>query len=99
MFFRFLKLHEWYEVPQSITKVNNDKSHFTPNMEAVFVSSIKRDIIFNSKLEKRLGTTIDYQLDFDEHISRHCDSLFFVNQEQRREIVKLFQVYNFVITL
>ena len=69
------------------------------NMEAVFVSSIKRDIIFNSKLGKRLGTTIDYQLDFDEHISRHCDSLFFVNQEQRREIVKLFQVYNFVITL
>ena len=69
------------------------------NMEAVFVSSIKRDIIFNSKLGKRLGTTIDYQLDFDEHISRHCDSLFFANQEQRREIVKLFQVYNFGITL
>ena len=65
-------------------------------MEAVFVSSIKRGIIFNSKLGKRLGTTIDDQLDFDEHI---LFSLFFLNQDQRREIVKLFQVYNLGITL
>ena len=78
-------------------KAKSDKSHLFLSTEAALVANIKNEIISNNEIDKLLGVTIDYQLNFDEHVSslsvkagQKLNALTrissFMNQQQRKQI-------------
>ena len=63
-------LFKW--IDDNFVKASSDKSHLLFSTEAPLVVNSNGGIISNSKTENLLGVTIDYQLHFDEHVSRLC---------------------------
>ena len=54
----------------NLMKANSDKSHLLLRISTSSTPNVIGDIIKNSESEKRLGITIDYQLNFEEHLSK-----------------------------
>ena len=55
-------------------KANSDKSHLLLSTSTSSTANINGDIIKNSESEKLLWVTIDYKLNFEEHLSvKACD--------------------------
>ena len=53
----------------NLMKVNSDKSHLLLRIS----TSSTANVIGDFESEKRLGITIDYKLNFEEHLSKVCD--------------------------
>ena len=63
-----LALFKWFENNLMI-KVNSDKSHSTSS-----TANMNEDILKNcQKSEQLLGVTIDFELNYEEHLSKVCD--------------------------
>ena len=80
-------------------KANSDKSHLLLSTSTSSTANINGDIIKNS--EKLLGVTIDYKLNFEEHLSKVCDKTgqklnalarisSYMNINQRKRIMRAF---------
>ena len=54
-------------------KASSDKSHLLLSTSTSSTANINGDIIKNSESEKLLGVTIDYKLNFEEHLTKLCD--------------------------
>ena len=65
-----LVLFRWFE--NNLIKANSDKSHLLLITSTSSTGNIDGDIIKNSESEKLLGVTIDYKLNFEEHLSKVC---------------------------
>ena len=63
-----LVLFKWFE--NDLMKANSDKSHLLLSTSTSSTANINGDIIKNSESEKLLGVTIDYKLNFEEHLSK-----------------------------
>ena len=85
----------------NLMKVNSDKSHLLLRISTSSTANVIGDIIKNSESEKRLGITIDYQLNFEEHLSKVCDKASqklnalarissYMNINQRKRIMRAF---------
>ena len=53
-------------------KANSDKSHILLSSEERHLATINDNEIVNSYSEKLLGITIDYKLNFDDHLNEPC---------------------------
>ena len=82
-------------------KANSDKSHLLLSTSTSSTANINGDIIKNSESEKLLGVTIDYKLNFEEHLSKVCDKASqklnalarissYMNINQRKRIMRAF---------
>ena len=82
-------------------KANSDKSHLLLSTSTSSTANINGDIIKNSESEKLLGVTIDYKLNFDEHLSQVCDKASqklnalarissYMNIKQRKRVMRAF---------
>ena len=67
-------------------------------------ANINGDIIKNSESEKLLGVTIDYKLNFEEHLTKVCDKASqklnalarissYMNIKQRKRIMREFSIW------
>ena len=81
-------------------KANSGKSHLILSTSTSSTENINGDIK-NSESEKLLGVTIDYKLDFEEHLLKVCDKASqnldalerissYMNINQRKHIMKAF---------
>ena len=94
-----LVLFKWFE--NNLMKANSDKSHLLLSTSTSSTANINGDIIKNSESEKLLGVTIDYKLNFEEHLSKVCDKASqklnalarissYMNINQRKRIMRAF---------
>ena len=94
-----LVLFKWFE--NNLMKANSDKSHLLLSTSTSSTANINGDIIKNSESEKLLGVTIDYKLNFEEHLSKVCDKASqklnalarissYMNINQRKCIMRAF---------
>ena len=94
-----LVLFKWFE--NNLMKTNSDKSHLLLSTSTSSTANINGDIIKNSESEKLLGVTIDYKLNFEEHLSKVCDKASqklkvlarissYMNINQRKRIMRVF---------
>ena len=94
-----LVLFKWFE--NNLMKANSDKSHLLLRSSTSSTANINGDIIKNSESEKLLGVTIDYKLNFEEHLSKVCDKASqklnalarissYMNINQRKRIMRAF---------
>ena len=94
-----LVLFKWFE--KNLMKANSDKSHLLLSTSTSSTANINGDIIKNSESEKLLVVTIDYKLNFEEHLSKVCDKSSqklnalsrissYMNINQRKRIVRAF---------
>ena len=92
-------LFKWFE--NKLMKANSDKSHLLLSTSTSSTANINGDIIKNSESEKLLGVTIDYKLNFEEHLSKLCDKTCqkfntlgrissYMNVNQRKRIMRAF---------
>ena len=92
-------LFRWFE--NNFMKANSDKSHLLLSKMGPFSANINGNLIETSKSEKLLGVTLDYRLNFDEHLSKICDKASqklsalarissFMKIAQRQRIMKAF---------
>ena len=63
-----LVLFKWFE--NNLMKASSDKSNMLLSALASSTANINGDIIKNSETEKLLAVTIDYKLNFEEHLSK-----------------------------
>ena len=93
-----LILSKWFE--NDLMKAISDKSHLLSTSTSS-TANINGDIIKNSASEKHLGVTIDYKLNFEEHLSKVCDKASqklnalarissYMNINQRKRIMRAF---------
>ena len=54
-------------------KANSDKSHLLLSSSTSSTANINGDIVKNLESENLLGVTIDYKLNFEEHLSKVCN--------------------------
>ena len=66
-----LILFKWFE--NNSMKGNSDNCHLLLSTSTSSTANINGDIIKNSESEKLLGVTIDYKLNFEEHLTKVCD--------------------------
>ena len=89
-----------------LMKANNDRSPLFLSTSTSSLADINGDIIKNSGSEKLLGVTIDYKLNFEEHLSKVCDKASqkinalarispYMNINQRKRITRAFISYQF----
>ena len=94
-----LVLFKWFE--NNLMKANSDKSHLLLRSSTSSTANINGDIIKNSESEKLLGVTIDYKLNFEEHLTKVCDKASqklnalarissYMNINQRKRIMRAF---------
>ena len=94
-----LVLFKWFE--NNLMKANSDKSDLLLSTSTSSTANINGDIITNSESEKLLGVTIDYKLNFEEHLSKVCDKASqklnalarissYMNINQRKRIMRAF---------
>ena len=94
-----LVLFKWFE--NHLMKANSDKSHLLISTSTSSTANINGDIIKNSESEKLLVVTIDYKLNFEEHLSKVCDKVSqklnalarissYMNINQRKRIMRAF---------
>ena len=94
-----LVLFKWFE--NNLTKANSDKSHLLLSTLTSSTVSINGGIIKNSESEKLFGVMIDYELSFEEHLSKICDKAsqklnalahisLYMNIDQRKRIMRAF---------
>ena len=94
-----LVLFKWFE--NNLMKANSDKSHLLLSKSTSSTANVNGDIIKNSESEKLLGVTIDYKLNFEEHLSKVCDKASqklnalarissYMNINQRKRIMRAF---------
>ena len=94
-----LVLFKWFE--NNLMKANSDKSHLLLSTSTSSTANINGDIIKNSESEKLLGVTIDYKLNFEEHLTKVCDKASqklnalarissYMNINQRKRIMRAF---------
>ena len=94
-----LVLFKWFE--NNLMKANSDKSHLVLSSSTSSTANINGDIVKNLESEKLLGVTIDYKLNFEEHLSKVCDKASqklnvlarissYMNINQRKRIMRAF---------
>ena len=94
-----LVLFKWFE--NNLMKANSDKSHLLLSTSTFSTANVNGDIIKNSESEKLLGVTIDYELNFEEHLTKVCDKASqklnalarissYMNINQRKRIMRAF---------
>ena len=94
-----LVLFKWFE--NNLMKANSDKSHLLLSTSTSSTANINGDIIKNSESEKLQGVTIDYKLNFEEHLSKVCEKACqklnalarissYMNINQRKRIMRAF---------
>ena len=82
-------------------KANSDKSHLLLSSSTPSTANINGDIVKNLESEKLLGVTIDYKLNFEEHLSKVCNKASqkpnalasissYMNISQRNGIIRAF---------
>ena len=68
-----LVLFKWFENNLMI-KANSDKSYLLLSTSTSSTTNINGDILKNcQKSEQLLGVTIDFELNYEEHLSKVCD--------------------------
>ena len=68
-----LVLFKWFENNLMI-KANSDKSYLLLSTSTSSTANINGDILKNcQKSEQLLGVTIDFELNYEEHLSKVCD--------------------------
>ena len=94
-----LVLFKWCE--NNLMKANSDKSHLLLSTSTSSTANINGDIIKNSESEKLLEATIDYKLNFEEHLSNVFDKASqklntlarissYMNINQRKRVMRAF---------
>ena len=78
-----LVLFKWFG--NNLMKANSDKSYLLLITLTSFTANINGDIIKNSESEKLFGVIIDYELNFEEHLSKVCDKASQKLSEYRSE--------------
>ena len=94
-----LVLFKWFE--NNLMKANSDKSQLLLSTSTSSTANINGDIKKNFESEKLLRVTIDYKLNFEEHLSKVCDKASqklnalarissYMNINQRKRIMRAF---------
>ena len=94
-----LVLFKWFE--NNLMKANSDKSQLLLSTSTSSTANINGDIKKNLESEKLLRVTIDYKLNFEEHLSKVCDKASqklnalarissYMNINQRKRIMRAF---------
>ena len=94
-----LVLLKWFE--NNLMKANSDKSQLLLSTPTSSTANINGDIIKNLESEKLLRVTIDYKLNFEEHLSKVCDKASqklnafarissYMNINQKKRIMRAF---------
>ena len=94
-----LVLCKWFE--NNLMKADSDKSNLLLSTSTSSTANKNGDIIKNSACEKLQGVTIDYKLNFEEHLSKLCDKASeklnalarissYMNINQRKHIMRAF---------
>ena len=64
-------MFKWFE--NNLTKANSNKRHLLLSTSTSSTANINGDTIKNYESEKLIGVTIDYKLNFEEHLSKVFD--------------------------